>query len=166
MACVVSALTYGKVRLLFILTCTWGGCPGDSEYSTQTLTHGPQQEADGENTQMDQPTHRLWGQESWGRQVGVGGDPKVVLTIWARGRPSYTVSVYHTQKERKPERERESGGGPWFGRAMDEWMDGWREKEEWTTVGGVWERKTEDERDCLISVCTYQHMDHWTFFVR
>lgn len=85
-----------KVRLLFILTCIGGGRPGDSKYSTQTLTHGPQQEADGGNTQMEQPTHRLWGWESSGRQVGVGGDPWIGLTIWARGRPSYTVSVDHT----------------------------------------------------------------------
>lgn len=61
-----------------------------------------------------------------------------------------------SQIERKQEREREGGGVLGLG-GRDGWMDGGHREEGRDQQN---DRQTEEERDCLISVCTYQHMDH------
>lgn len=67
-----------------------------------------------------------------------------------------TLSVWITN--RKKVREREGGGVPGLGeRGMEGWMDGEHRREGRDQQE---KRKTEEEGDCLISVCTYQHMDH------
>lgn len=66
---------------LFNLTCIGGRRPGDSEYSTKTLTHGPQQEANGGNTPMEQPAHELGNGAGAGRWV-----PEAIWgSVWLSG---------------------------------------------------------------------------------
>lgn len=98
---------YGCGKHFIILTCVGGRCPGDSEYSTQTLTHGPQREVGGGNTQLEQPTRGPWGWESW--EAEPGGRRWLSEAIWGVGLTVFwggvgPTGVQATLSERNRER--------------------------------------------------------------
>lgn len=125
---------------MFILTCIGGRRPGDSEYSPQTLTHGPLQEAGAGSTAVVERPSLLGGgrgrggagragragRQSCRRQAGVLKAIRgLASTVRAHERPRCTVSVDHKQKESRREGERE-GGGP---RVRERERDGQKERE-------------------------------------
>lgn len=154
---------YSRGRHLFILTCIGGRCPGDSEYSTQTLTHGPQQEVDGGNTPLEQPTHGLG---ELGRRAGGGRWVSEAIwgSVWLSGAPRETElhCQRRTQIERKQERQRLEGSR--LGRERDGWMEkeGWGSTETRGGISGKSDRKSERQkkRGTVSSVCV--HTNIWT----